>query len=85
MQIAAIACDPVDMDLQWIKDIEEVGDTTMNFPIFSDTDRSVCEQFGMLMVRIHVLCCVALCFVLSSVVVQSIINGVPSTCTNEWM
>jgi alkyl hydroperoxide reductase subunit AhpC len=49
-QIAAIACDAVDVDIAWIKDIEEVGSTTMNFPIFSDTDRTVCEQFGMLMV-----------------------------------
>jgi alkyl hydroperoxide reductase subunit AhpC len=38
------------VDIAWVKDIEEVGSTTMNFPIFSDTDRSVCEQFGMLMV-----------------------------------
>jgi alkyl hydroperoxide reductase subunit AhpC len=38
------------VDIAWIKDIEEVGSTTMNFPIFSDTDRTVCEQFGMLMV-----------------------------------
>lgn len=51
-QIAAIACDSVEEDVAWIKDIEEVGSTTVNFPIFSDTDRSVCEQFGMLMVSL---------------------------------
>ena len=43
--------------MSWIKDIEEVGCTSMNFPIFSDTDRSVCEQFGMLMVCIATIIC----------------------------
>ncbi len=44
----AISIDPVDSHHDWIKDIEETQDVTMNFPIIADDDRKVSELYDMI-------------------------------------
>ena len=39
----AISVDPVDKHKEWIGDINETQNTTVNFPILADADRKVAE------------------------------------------
>ena len=44
----AISVDPVDSHKGWINDINETQNTTVNFPILADEDRSVSELYDMI-------------------------------------
>lgn len=44
----AVSVDPLDSHLEWIKDIEETQQVTMNFPIVADGDRKVAELYEMI-------------------------------------
>lgn len=44
----ALSVDPLDSHHDWIKDIEETQDVTMNFPIIADHDRKVAELYDMI-------------------------------------
>ncbi|MEL6719293.1 MAG: peroxiredoxin [Bacteroidota bacterium] len=44
----AISVDPLDSHHEWIKDIEETQEVTMNFPIIADEDRKVAELYDMI-------------------------------------
>ena len=44
----AISVDPIDSHHDWIKDINETQDTTVNFPIIADPDRTVADLYGMI-------------------------------------
>ena len=44
----AVSIDPVDSHNEWIKDIEETQNVTMNFPIVADEDRKVSELYDMI-------------------------------------
>jgi len=44
----AVSVDPLDSHLEWIKDIEETQNVTMNFPIVADGDRKVAELYEMI-------------------------------------
>mmetsp|Transcript_7048 Transcript_7048/g.20580 ORF Transcript_7048/g.20580 Transcript_7048/m.20580 type:complete len:176 (-) Transcript_7048:766-1293(-) len=48
VKVMAISADTVEENLEWSKDIKEVEGTEVNFPIFCDADRSVCELYNML-------------------------------------
>ncbi|MDA7415890.1 peroxiredoxin [Xenophilus arseniciresistens] len=44
----AISVDPVDKHQQWIADINETQNTTVNFPILADADRKVSELYDLI-------------------------------------
>jgi len=44
----AVSVDPLDSHMEWIKDIEETQQVTMNFPIVADGDRKVAELYEMI-------------------------------------
>lgn len=44
----AISVDPLDSHHGWIEDINETQNTTVNFPIIADPDKSVANLYGML-------------------------------------
>ncbi|HKK77534.1 MAG TPA: peroxiredoxin [Saprospiraceae bacterium] len=44
----ALSVDPLDSHNNWIKDIEETQNVTMNFPIIADSDRKVAELYDMI-------------------------------------
>lgn len=44
----AVSVDPLDSHFEWIKDIEETQNVTMNFPIVADADRKVAELYDMI-------------------------------------
>lgn len=44
----ALSVDPIDSHFEWLKDIEETQNVTMNFPIIADPDRKVAELYDMI-------------------------------------
>lgn len=44
----ALSVDPLDSHHEWLKDIEETQNVTMNFPIIADPDRKVAELYDMI-------------------------------------
>ncbi len=44
----AISVDPADKHRQWIPDINETQNTTVNFPILADADRKVSELYDLI-------------------------------------
>lgn len=44
----AISVDPVDKHKEWIGDINETQNTTVNFPILADADRKVAELYDLI-------------------------------------
>lgn len=44
----ALSVDPVDKHHQWIDDINDTQNTTVNFPILADGDRKVSELYDMI-------------------------------------
>ena len=47
-KVIAVSVDPVDSHKKWTKDIEEVGNVTLNYPIIGDPDRKVADLYGMI-------------------------------------
>jgi len=48
VKVIAISVDPLDSHQEWIKDIEDTQNVTMNFPIVADEDRTVAELYDMI-------------------------------------
>ncbi|WP_271274627.1 peroxiredoxin [Aliamphritea hakodatensis] len=46
-KIIGLSIDPLDDHIQWIKDVEEVGNTTVNYPVIADTDLSIAKLYNM--------------------------------------
>ncbi|NMM50118.1 peroxiredoxin [Marinigracilibium pacificum] len=44
----ALSVDPLDQHKEWIKDINEVNNTTVDYPIIADEDRKVAELYDMI-------------------------------------
>jgi len=44
----AVSVDPVDSHRNWVKDINETQDTTVNFPIRADADKKVATLYDMI-------------------------------------
>ncbi len=44
----ALSVDPLNSHKEWIKDIEETQNVTMNFPIIADEDKKVAELYDMM-------------------------------------
>src|SRR3990170_3333539 len=47
-KILAISVDPLDSHRKWINDINETQNTTVNFPIIADSDKTVACLYDML-------------------------------------
>ena len=47
-KILAVSVDPVDSHNEWIKDINETQNTTVEYPIIADEDRKVAELYDMI-------------------------------------
>lgn len=48
VKVMAVSVDPLDMHFDWIKDIEETQNVTMNFPLIADADRKVAVLYDMI-------------------------------------
>jgi alkyl hydroperoxide reductase subunit AhpC len=48
VKILGLSVDPPDRHKGWVADIEETQGQTLNFPLISDTDRSVSTLYGMI-------------------------------------
>ena len=47
VKVMAVSIDPLDSHHEWVKDIEETQNVTMNFPIVADEDRNVSTLYDM--------------------------------------
>jgi alkyl hydroperoxide reductase subunit AhpC len=48
VKVIALSVDGVDSHMDWIKDINETQNTTVNFPIIADEDKHVAELYDMI-------------------------------------
>ena len=48
VQVIAVSVDGVDSHMEWIKDINETQNTTVNFPIIADEDKRIAELYDMI-------------------------------------
>lgn len=48
VKVLAVSVDPLDKHEGWIKDINETQNTTVNFPIIGDADRTVATLYDMI-------------------------------------
>lgn len=48
VKVIAVSVDPLDQHTEWVKDINEVNNTTVNFPLIADEDRKVAELYDMI-------------------------------------
>ena len=44
----ALSVDPLEEHLEWINDINETQNTSVNFPIIADTDHKIAELYDMI-------------------------------------
>jgi len=44
----AVSVDPLESHAQWVQDINETQNTTVNFPILADADRQVADLYDMI-------------------------------------
>jgi alkyl hydroperoxide reductase subunit AhpC len=47
-KVLAISVDPVESHREWVKDINEVNGTELNYPLIGDPDRKVADLYGMI-------------------------------------
>ncbi len=48
VKVIAVSVDPLGQHREWVKDINEVNNTTVNFPMIADPDRTVSMLYGMI-------------------------------------
>lgn len=48
VRVIALSVDGVDSHMEWIKDINETQNTTVNFPIIADEDKHIAELYDMI-------------------------------------
>ena len=48
VKVIAVSVDPLDQHTEWVKDINEVNNTTVNFPLIADENRQVAELYDMI-------------------------------------
>ncbi|MHB8463330.1 MAG: peroxiredoxin [Acidimicrobiales bacterium] len=47
-KVLAVSVDPLESHQGWVSDINETQNTTVNFPIIADPDRTVADLYGMI-------------------------------------
>jgi alkyl hydroperoxide reductase subunit AhpC len=48
VKVIALSVDGLDSHIEWIKDINETQNTTVNFPIIADEDKHIAELYDMI-------------------------------------
>lgn len=48
VKVLAVSVDPLESHINWVKDINETQNTTVNFPIIADSDRNVATLYDMI-------------------------------------
>jgi alkyl hydroperoxide reductase subunit AhpC len=48
VKVVAVSVDPLESHKEWVKDINETQNTTVNFPMIADKDRHVAELYDMI-------------------------------------
>jgi alkyl hydroperoxide reductase subunit AhpC len=48
VKVLAVSVDPIDKHEGWVKDINETQNTTVNFPLIADPDRTVANLYDMI-------------------------------------
>jgi alkyl hydroperoxide reductase subunit AhpC len=48
VKVLAVSVDPLDKHKDWVKDINETQNTTVNFPMIADSDRTVATLYDMI-------------------------------------
>ena len=48
VKVIALSVDGVDLHMEWIKDINETQNTTVNFPIIADEDKRIAALYDMI-------------------------------------
>lgn len=48
VKVLALSVDPLDSHMEWINDINETQNTTVNYPIVADEDRSISIAYDMI-------------------------------------
>ncbi len=48
VKVVGLSVDPIESHADWVKDINETQNTTVNFPIIADSDRAVAEAYDMI-------------------------------------
>ncbi len=48
VKVLAVSVDPLDKHLSWVNDINETQNTTVNFPLIADEDRTVATLYDMI-------------------------------------
>ena len=48
VKVIAVSVDPLDSHREWVKDINETQNTTVDFPLIADHDRKVAELYDMI-------------------------------------
>ena len=48
VKVIAVSVDPLESHTEWVKDINETQNTTVNFPMIADKDRQVAELYDMI-------------------------------------
>ena len=48
VKVLAVSVDPLDSHYEWIKDINETQNTTVDFPVIADPDQIVAELYDMI-------------------------------------
>ena len=48
VKVVAVSVDPLDQHHEWVKDINEVNNTTVNFPLIADENREVATLYDMI-------------------------------------
>lgn len=48
VKLLGLSVDPLDSHKSWMKDVEEVKGTGLNYPLLADPDRKVAELYGMI-------------------------------------
>jgi len=46
-KIIALSIDPLEDHIKWLKDVEEVGGSPINYPVIADTDLNVAKLYSM--------------------------------------
>ncbi len=48
VKVVGLSVDPIESHTDWVNDINETQNTTVNFPIIADSDRAVAEAYDMI-------------------------------------
>lgn len=48
VKVIGLSVDPIQDHKEWVKDINETQNTTLNFPLIADSDKKIAQQYDMI-------------------------------------